>query len=363
MSALIGKKLNKYEIVEQLGRGGMAEVYKAFQPGVERYVAIKVLHCHLVQSTDSVARFLREARAVGRLRHPHIVQIVDADVDEGAQEQRYYMVMDYIEGETLGHYLQTRKRLAVVEALAIGLQLAEALAYAHRQGTIHRDIKPTNILLRRGAQPHVILTDFGLARLCDDDGTRLTMSGAMVGTPTYMSPEAVRGETCDERTDIYSLGVVLYELLTGKPPYIANTPYSMMMKLANDPLPPPRDLNPELPEAVETLLLCALAKEPTDRYADATAFGAAIVEAQQMIGGTTVQDPVKDHIATDRPSDTGQTQQYEVAWPPIAPPASAAQRVSPPMATTNPGNGWQVALALFAVAMISLFTIQFLMAM
>ncbi|MBK8046904.1 MAG: serine/threonine protein kinase [Anaerolineales bacterium] len=250
----------------------MAEVYRAYQPDVERQVVVKILHCHLASTADFVVRFQREARAAGNLLHPNIVRIIDA----GHDEERYYIVMDYLPGGTLGDFLRAQRPVTVDDALRIGTQLATALDYAHRAGVIHRDIKPANVLFADSEAQHAVLTDFGLARLCMDDHANLTVTGAMVGTPTYMSPEAVRGETCDARSDIYSLGVVLYEMLTGKPPYVANTPYSMMMKLTNDPLPFPREVNPALPVTVEALLVMALAKEPADRFQSASEFASAI---------------------------------------------------------------------------------------
>nr|HMN29901.1 serine/threonine-protein kinase [Caldilineaceae bacterium] len=276
MANLTGSKLGKYEIVERLAQGGMAEVYKAFQPGVERLVVIKVLHDHLAESADFRTRFQREARAIGSLQHPHIVRIIDSD----AENERYYMVMDYVEGGSLAEYIKERQRLPVEEALPIGGQVANALAYAHTCGIIHRDIKPSNILFVDDTQHRVVLADFGLARLCEEGAAHLTMTGAMVGTPTYMSPEAVRGEVCDGRADIFSLGVVLYELVTGKTPYVANTPYSMMMKMTNEPLPSPRTLNPALPLPVEELLLKALAKSPEERFSSADELAQAIGAVQ-----------------------------------------------------------------------------------
>lgn len=265
LTTLIGRKLGKYEIVERLAQGGMAEVYRAHQTGVERSVVVKLLHYHLASTDSFVARFRREARAIGALQHPHIVRIFDFDSEGDLQ----YMVMDYIQGGTLADCLKSGERLPLVKALQLGAQLASALTYAHQQGVIHRDIKPGNILFSDASHNHAVLTDFGLAHLCDEESAHLTMTGTMIGTPTYMSPEAVRGEKCDGRSDIYSLGVVLYELLTGKPPYTANTPYSMLMKQANEELPLPRSLNPALPLAVEKMLLKALAKEPANRYQSA----------------------------------------------------------------------------------------------
>ena len=236
MTNLVGQQLGKYQLLERLARGGMAEIYKALQPGVERTVVIKVLHGHLVEADNFVARFQREARAIGRLQHPHIVRIIDV----GVEKDIYYTVMDYVQGGTLGDYLKDRQIVPPEEALRLGAQLTDALCFAHREGIVHRDIKPANILFVDDSYSQAVLTDFGLARLRDDSASSLTITGALVGTPTYMSPEAVQGEPCDGRADIYSLGVVLYEMVTGKPPYTANTPYSMMIKQTNEPLPSPR---------------------------------------------------------------------------------------------------------------------------
>jgi eukaryotic-like serine/threonine-protein kinase len=287
MSISIGHILGKYKLVERLGQGGMAEVYSAFQPGVERLVVVKVLHCHLAGDENFVERFQREARAIGSLQHPNIVRIIDVDVQDGMD----FMVMDYVTGGTLSSCLKECTLLPLDEALRIGKQLADALAYAHRQGVIHRDIKPANILFTDKTHQHAVLTDFGLARLCDETGAKLTVTGAMVGTPTYMSPEAVRGEACDGSSDIYSLGVVMYEMVTGRPPYVANTPYSMMMKQTTEPLPSPRVLNPALPVAVEEVLLKALAKDPAERYRDAGEMARALYQTRMAVQAEQTNQP------------------------------------------------------------------------
>jgi tRNA A-37 threonylcarbamoyl transferase component Bud32 len=268
-----------------LGRGGMAEIYKAYQPGVERHVAIKVLHGHLRDNADSIQRFQREARSIGQLQHPHIVRVLDFD----AEADVYYMVMDYMQGGALDSVLAQKRMLPVDQAVRITLQLADALAYAHEQGMIHRDIKPSNILFSDESHRHALLTDFGLARLLDEQH-RITMTGALVGTPNYMSPEAARGERCDARSDLYSLAVVLYELVTGRTPYAATTPYSFLMKQDKESLPPPRTLNPKLPAALETILLKALAKAPSARYQSAAEFATALRRMQTTASATTTGD-------------------------------------------------------------------------
>lgn len=270
---LTGRKLGKYEVLERLGQGGMAAVYKAFQPGVERHVALKVMHSHLADSDDFVARFRREAQSIGRLQHPHIVRVIDFDVEADV----YYMVMDFIEGGTLQEYLQKTSPLAVDEAVQITMQLADALAYAHERNMVHRDIKPGNVMFMDKAHSHAVLTDFGIAHLLDDQFTNLTMTGASVGTPTYMSPEAALSERApDGRADIYSLGVMLFEMVTGRAPYIAETPFSLMMKQANEPIPSPLAFNPDIPKALEPILQKAMAKAAEDRYQNAQAFKEAL---------------------------------------------------------------------------------------
>lgn len=276
MTNLLGRKLGKYEVVERLASGGMGEVYKAFQPGVERYVAIKVMHPHLAGTGDFVQRFQREARSIGRLLHPHILSLIDFDVEGGL----YYMVLEYIPGGTLRTYLNNQKQMPVEEALRITGQLADALAYAHQQGMIHRDIKPGNVMFADENRQHAVLTDFGIARLLNQGDMGLTQPGALFGTPAYMSPEAMRGETLDGRADIYSLGVLLYEMVTGQRPYIAETPYSLLMKMSTQPLPPPRKLNPSLPQGVQQVLYKALAQEPAKRFQSAAEFSMAVKQLQ-----------------------------------------------------------------------------------
>ena len=340
MGKLDGQNLGKYELVERMAQGGMAEVYKAFQPGIERTVVLKVLHGHLVDNQDIVARFQREARAAGRLQHPHIVRVIDI----GVEDDNYFMVMDFLQGGTLGDYLKARGRMPAEAALRLAAQLVDALQSAHAQGIVHRDIKPSNILFADDSFQQVVLTDFGLASLRDDAAHSLTVTGAMVGTPTYMSPEAVRGEACDERSDLYSLGVVLYEMVTGKPPYTANTPYSMLMKQTNDPLPSPRSINPHLPVVVEELLLSLLAKEPAARMQSAAQLAQAIHAAQQVLCNQAV------------PAAT-------------PPPARPARRVDQPAplrtpvaATASHGMNWRsLLLAVSGIATVAAITAELLL--
>ncbi len=278
MTDLGGQTLGRYQIIERLGRGGMADVYKAYQPGLDRYVAVKVLHPHLSEDPDFVTRFQREAKTVAALRHPHIVQVFDFD----SQNDRYFMVMEYIEGgrtlkEVLNDLADRGERLPLPHTLDICAKLADALDYAHGQGMVHRDIKPANVLLPTIDNP--VLSDFGIARIIGQTG--LTASGAMIGTPAYMSPEQGRGEKADERTDIYALGIVLYEMMTGQPPYDADTPYGVILKHINDPLVPPHKFVEKLPQSVERVVLKSLAKDPLDRYPSAGAMRDAVLRARE----------------------------------------------------------------------------------
>ena len=276
-SALEGINLGQYRLVERLGKGGMAEVYKAYQPSLDRYVAIKVLHAYFAEEEDFRNRFQREARAVARLRHPNIVQIYDF----GVEGDIYYMAMEFLAGGTLKQRLrQTEALLPHQEVLRIVERVAAALDYAHARGIYHRDVKPANIMLTDDNQ--VILTDFGLAKMAE--GSQYTRSGLSVGTPEYMAPEQGQGLPVDHRADVYSLGVVLYELLTGQLPYTADTPVAVIFKHIKDPLPLPRTINPALDEKLERVILKALAKSPADRYQSAGELAVALRQALVVAG-------------------------------------------------------------------------------
>ena len=274
MSDLVGKNLGKYRVVSRLGRGGMAEVFKAYQAALDRYVAVKVMHSHLIEDGDFVGRFKREATAVADLRHPNVVRVFDFDVSGDL----YYMVMEYIEGPTLKAELKERSIRGHIfnlqETTRIFSALASAIDYAHSRGMVHRDLKPANIMFTGEGQ--VVLTDFGIARIMG--ATQYTMTGAISGTPAYMSPEQGQGERGDERSDIYSLGVILYEMVLGSVPFDADTPLAIIMKHINSPLPMPRAINPDLPEDVERVILKALSKNPEDRYQTANEMGQALRE-------------------------------------------------------------------------------------
>jgi formylglycine-generating enzyme required for sulfatase activity/predicted Ser/Thr protein kinase len=260
---LIGKTLGKYQVLEEIGRGGMGAVYRGYDPSLDRSVAIKVLAPHLVWERDFVQRFLQEARTAARLQHPHIVAVYDI----GEQDGTYYIVMQYVDGRPLDDVLRQEGPLPPERAAAILAQVASALEAAHREGLVHRDVKPANILLRPRDQ--AVLTDFGIARALA--GTRLTQTGMMVGTPGYISPEQIRGQEVGPAADQYALGVVAYELLAGGPPFAGDTP-TLLHAHVYDPPPPLRARKRELSTAVEGVVLRALAKEPGQRWASVGEF-------------------------------------------------------------------------------------------
>jgi WD40 repeat protein/tRNA A-37 threonylcarbamoyl transferase component Bud32 len=267
-------QFGKYQIRGLLGRGAMAEVYKAFHPTLERDVAIKVIHPHLADDPSFVRRFRREAKVVAALRHPGIVQVHDFEVEDGS----FYMVMEFVPGESLQERLATLRkrgeRMGLDQALQLFRLIVRAVAYAHNQGVVHRDLKPANVLLTPEGEP--VLTDFGLAKIVGAE--RLADSGAIIGTPTYMSPEQGEGKAGDERSDIYSLGVMLYELTTGIPPFSADSPISVILKHMDEPLPPPRLIRADLPVPIEQVIQKALEKDPADRFQSAQGLLAATEE-------------------------------------------------------------------------------------
>ncbi len=261
MEDLTGKQFGHYQIVAPLGEGGMAAVYKAYQPNMERYVAIKVLPRHMSSSDEFVERFRREARMLAKLQHPNILSVFDY----GEQDGYPYIVMPFVQSGTLSEALRDHP-LTFAEINAIISQIGGALAYAHAHGMIHRDVKPSNVLIDETG--NCLLTDFGLARMTEAS-IKITSSGAVMGTPAYMAPEQGTGAKIDQRSDIYSLGIILYEMLTGRVPYTAETPIAVVVKHIQDPLPSARKINPKLPESIELILMKALAKNPDDRYQNA----------------------------------------------------------------------------------------------
>lgn len=316
MSGLIGTQLGQYHLIEVIGRGGMATVYRAYQPSLDRYVAVKVL-----QHTDDpvfAARFKREARTIAQLQHPNILPIHDF----GEQNGVLYLVLQYIEnGASVGDILG--EPLPLLPALRLIEHLLDGLAYAHAHGVIHRDIKPSNILMHSPAWP--MLADFGIAKL--NDNLHLTSSGLVLGTAMYMAPEQATGAPIDAHTDLYSTGVVLYEMVTGRLPFDAQMPLAMLMKHAYHPPLPPRSFNPDLPLEVEDILLRVLAKDPSERYQSAFEMRTAVEQAAVRIEQGTTQRFRRS--IQPAPAPVGPAMAPQAAASAVTPP-------SPERSTTHP---------------------------
>ncbi len=296
----IGYELNgRYKIDELLGSGGMSAVYRANDPNLRRVVAVKLIHTHLSKDPEFVRRFEAEAASVAQLRHPNIIQVFDFDNDG----ETYYMVMEFVPGETLQQRLkrlnEVERKLSVEEIVNFATGVADAADYAHKRGLIHRDIKPANVMLN--LQGEAILMDFGIVKIVG--GTQHTATGAVVGTALYMSPEQIRGERPDHRADIYSLGVMLFEMAGGRPPYSADSAMTVMMMHINDPIPDVGALNPAVPAGLRSVIQKSLAKDPADRYQSAGEMAAGLrqvlSEGPAMVSdGTIVEEPAAPAGAT-----------------------------------------------------------------
>ncbi len=304
MSFNVGENVGPYRIIEQLGQGGMATVYKAYHAALDRYVALKALHPAFGEDPNFEARFQREARLVAKLEHPNIVPVYDY----AEHEHRPYLVMKFIEGDTLKARL-TQGPLTSDEIRKVVDSVGSALAYAHKQGVLHRDIKPSNVLM--GTDGGIYLADFGLARIAQSGESTLS-SDMIMGTPQYISPEQAMGKKdLDEGTDIYSFGVMLYEMVVGQVPFNADTPFSIIHDHIYSPLPMPRAINPKVPETVERVLLKALAKERSDRYATVNELSQAFKDAWTQAG-----IPMQGTAITMRPTSLKpETQQGTKAAP------------------------------------------------
>ena len=318
MAGLVGQNLGSYRILQQIGLGGMATVYKAYHAAMDRYVAVKVLPQHLARDPSFRARFQREARTIARLEHRYILPVYDVGEEEGIP----YLVMRYTASGDLSDLI-ANQALTIARAAWLISHVAEALAYAHRRGVIHRDVKPANVLLSHDGD--VLLTDFGIAKIYEET-LQLTGEGTMVGTPAYMAPEQLQGKTVDARTDLYALGVVLYQALTGECPFMAETPLALALMHIHNPLRPPRQLNPNIPEALERIVLRAMAKNPNDRFQTADELAEALRDA---LADLSRQTAVVAAPATEPPEGT--LAPPAAPTPPILPaptPALAAEPVT-----------------------------------
>jgi serine/threonine-protein kinase len=270
-------KYGRYKIIDQLGKGSMGEVYLAHDPHIDRKVALKVLHKDHLASKEIIKRFIKEAKAIGRLSHPDIVSVYDVGQDKGT----IYIAMEYLKGKPLNEVIQS-KQLDIPTVVKIGRQVATALDYAHQKGIVHRDIKPSNLMITDNNQ--VKLTDFGIAHFEDASLTLKTRSGDILGTPAYMSPEQIAGKEVDHRSDLYSLGVILYELLVGQRPFVENNITALFRAIAEHKLVPPKKVNATIAPGLSAIIFKAMGKHPDGRYQSgaelATALSAHLPEAK-----------------------------------------------------------------------------------
>lgn len=340
-----GTLSNRYETEEKLGSGGMSNVYKATDLILERTVAVKILAEHLSDDDRFVARFRREALAVAKLIHPNIVQVYDTGIDEG----RHYIVMEYVAGRSGAQILQRQGPVDGEIAAEIGVQACAGLDYAHRRGIIHRDVKPGNLMIVGGpvggGEMTVKLTDFGIARAIEQ--TRITQVGSVVGTAAYLAPEQVRGEEATPATDVYALGVVLYQFLTGRLPYEGSSLAELAVRQQNEKPLPPSTYNDEVPEPLGAAVLRALEGDPNRRYASAEELATGLRLGLQgedvtlpspegstptrVLGGETAATRHLDRTAQTEyrpaPSPTRRPEPRVVAPPPPPPrPAAPARR-------------------------------------
>lgn len=330
-----GQQIGPYRLIGQIGQGGMATVFKAYQSSMDRYVALKVLPREFAHSAEFRARFAQEARVIANLEHAHILPVYDFGESEGV----HYFVMRLLEAGTLKDRIKSGQ-LALNEIDELFTQLADALGYAHQRGIIHRDIKPSNVLVDQ--HDDAFLTDFGIAKIVEGS-SQFTGTGTVTGTPDYMSPEQGRGEKLDQRSDIYSLGVVLYEMVTGRTPFEAETPLAVILKHMSAPLPLPSQVKPDVSPAVERVILKALSKERQDRYGTCAEFisgwKAAVAETRQRAQTAPMPSPVSAPTNTFAPPPPASNTFTNSARPNSTYPMT-------PVAPSSASNNWMPFLVL-----------------
>ena len=287
---MVGERIaGRYELEELVGSGGMSSVYKAYDTLLERHVALKVLHEHRTDDAEYVERFRREARAVAQLSHPNIVTVIDRGEDDGRQ----FIVFEYVDGKTLKECLDEQGRMTVRRALELAIEIAHGLAFAHDHGLVHRDVKPQNVILNGDGAAKV--TDFGIARSLEVKG--VTQSGTVLGTSSYIAPEQASGRPVEPATDVYSLGVVLFELLTGRVPFTGESFVSVAMQHVSTPPPSVLDLRLDVPVRVASAVDRALAKAPVDRFASMHDFADELEACLEGLGSEPGEDPTLVRMA------------------------------------------------------------------
>lgn len=349
MRSIIGQSIGRYHILEQLGEGGMAIVYKAYDTHLECEVAVKIIRTENIPPKlldHALKRFARESKVLVQLDHPNIVRVTDVGEFEGIP----WLVMPLLSGGTLKKKMKTHGRYQWQDALRILIPVADALAYTHSKKVVHRDIKPSNLLFTKDGTPKV--SDFGIAKILEAaDNVELTGTSAAVGTPEYMAPEQITSKNIDSRADIYSLGIVLYEMITGKRPFEAVTPMAVMIQHAHDPLPRPSKIVTDLPDSVEYLLIKALAKQPEDRFASMGDFSAAMqaLLVNPQTAAYAVEDDAQDTLQTMDDLETSDSFQSN-AEPPKIPPL--LPQSNPDSFPKRKSKAWLFVLAGLAVVAI-----------
>jgi serine/threonine-protein kinase len=360
-----GTLSGRYETIDRLGSGGMSNVYRATDLILERTVAVKVLAEHLSDDERFVARFRREALAVAKLIHPNIVQVYDTGVDEG----RHYIVMEYVQGRSGAQILQKQGPLGAETTAEIGIQACSGLDYAHRRGIIHRDVKPGNLMVVGGpvggGEMTIKLADFGIARAIEQ--TRITQVGSVVGTAAYLAPEQVRGEEATPATDVYALGVVLYQFLTGRLPYEGSSLAELAVRQQNERPLPPSTYNGDVPETLGAAVLRALEGDPNRRYASADELAGGLQLGLQgedvtlpMSDDTTPTRMLGEETAATRRLDQTERTEYRPAPSPtrrpaprVASPPPAAHRPEQPRKRGAFGRFMRFVLAMIALVLIA----------
>ena len=327
----------RYELHRRVGRGGMAEVYLARDRLLDRLVAIKILFPEFATDPSFVARFRREAQAAANLNHPNIVGVYDWGKERGT----YYIVMEYVDGQTVSEILRNEGPIEPKRAAGIAADVAAALGFAHRKGVVHRDVKPGNVLITKTGE--VKVADFGIARaMTASSEENLTQTGSVMGTATYFSPEQAQGKPVDARSDLYSLGVVLYEIASGKPPFSADSPVAIAYKHVQEPIPSLAERAPGIPPDYEAITLRALAKDPDDRYADGAAMRADLLRFRDG-----------KPIAPVNPVPTGPARPPAPPTPPSTP---AVLPAGPPPVEDLPKSrktGWFFAIILLLLVVLA----------